>query len=76
MRPGGENTPEMGLIIQICVKAPVRFDGLGIFKIEVAAETASAAASHILPAITHAALTTIGTQVDDETCGGVKVQIV
>lgn len=32
MCAGAENSPEIGLIIDICVKAPVRFNGLDIFQ--------------------------------------------
>lgn len=73
--PGGENTPEIGLIIQIRVKAPVRFNGLDIFKIEATAEMASAAPSRILSLITHAALPMIGPQVHNNICDTARVQI-
>lgn len=75
MCPGGKNTPEIGLIIQLRVKALVRFNGLDIFKIEATAEMASVGPSHILSAITHAALTMIRPGVDNKIRDTVKVQI-
>lgn len=57
MCPGGENTPEIGLITQICLKAPAQFNGLHSLKIEAITGMISAAPSHILSTITHAALT-------------------
>lgn len=75
MCPGGENAPEIGPIIQIRVKAPVRFNGLDIFEIEAAAEMASGAPSRILSAITHAALPVMLPKVDNNICDTVRVQI-
>lgn len=65
----GENTPGIGRTFQIRVKAPARFNGLDIFQIEATTEMASVAPSRILPAITHAALTMIGPQVDNKNLG-------
>lgn len=51
----GENTPEVGLIIQSRVKAPVRVNGLDIFRIEaITGMTSAAPPSHILSSITQA----------------------